>query len=211
MAAVFAGAARAPFSAILIIFELTGNYAIILPLMTAVVISTLLSRAMRRENIYTIKLLRRGVDLEQEELGDVLRTTTVKEAMTRDYPTLKANMTLSGILRQFQKTGHRGFPVLDEKGQFVGVLTEISIAHHLDTSSADNKPSAADIMERNPVVAYPDQMLDRLLEAIEESDARIPVVSRENPKQFLGVIGRHELISIYRKKTRKRLPPRVRR
>jgi CIC family chloride channel protein len=46
---------------------MTGNYAIILPLMTSVVISTLLSRAIKRENIYTIKLLRRGVDLEQEE------------------------------------------------------------------------------------------------------------------------------------------------
>jgi CIC family chloride channel protein len=211
MAAVFAGAARAPFSAILIIFELTGNYAIILPLMTAVVISTLLSRAIKRENIYTLKLLRRGVDLEQEELGDVLRTTTVKEAMTCDYPTLKANMTLASILKQFQKTGHRGFPVLDEKGEFVGVLTEISIAQQLDTESADNKLTAADIMEKNPLVVYPDQMLDRLLDAIEESDARIPVVSRENNKQLVGVVGRHELISIYRKKTRKRLPPRVHR
>jgi CIC family chloride channel protein len=211
MAAVFAGAARAPFSAILIIFEMTGNYAIILPLMTSVVISTLLSRAMRRDNIYTLKLLRRGVDLEQEELGDVLRTTTVKEAMTRDYPTLTANMTVARVIKQFQQTGHRGFPVLDEKGQLIGVLTETSIARNLESNTADKKLTAGDIMEKNPLVAYPDQMLDRLLEAIEESEARIPVVSRENQKQWLGVVGRHELISIYREKTRRRLPPRVRR
>lgn len=210
MAAVFSGAARAPFSAILIIFEMTGNYDIILPLMTSVVISTLLSRAMRRENIYTLKLLRRGVDLEQEELGDVLRTTTVKEAMTKDYPSLPDTTTVNQLIKAFQKTGHHGFPVLDEKGNLIGVITETDIARHLETISAENKPTAGDIVTRNPFVAYPDQTLDRLLEAIEESEARIPVISREN-QQLLGVVGRHELISTYRKKARKRTPPRVRR
>jgi CIC family chloride channel protein len=206
MAAVFAGAARAPFSAILIIFELTGNYAIILPLMTAVVISTLVSRAISRENIYTLKLLRRGVDLEQEELGDVLRTTTVKEAMTRDYPTLTTKMTVNQIITQLKQTGHRGFPVVDEEGNFFGVLTEINFSRRLETEATDKKLTAGDIAEQNPFVAYPDQTLGRLMDAIEESEARIPVLSRENPKQLLGVIGRHELLSTYRKKTRRRSP-----
>lgn len=66
MAAVFAGAARAPFSAILILFEMTDDYAIILPLMTAVVVSTMLSRAVSRETIYTMKLSRRGIDIQRE-------------------------------------------------------------------------------------------------------------------------------------------------
>jgi CBS domain-containing protein len=57
-------------------------------------------------------------------MGDVMRTTTVREAMTRDYPTLPASMTLPRVIRQYQQTGHRGFPVIDEKGQFIGVLTE---------------------------------------------------------------------------------------
>lgn len=209
MASVFAGAARAPFSAIIIIFEMTGNYNIILPLMTAVVISTLLSRAMGRENIYTLKLIRRGVDLEQEELGDVLRTTTVKEAMTRDYPTLPANMTISQLVKIFQRTGHHGFPVLDDKGDFIGVITETDIAHHLETISTKSELTAGDIVTRNPFVAYPDQTLDRILEAIEESEARIPIVSRENQQQLLGVVGRHELISAYRKKARRRVQARV--
>jgi CIC family chloride channel protein len=209
MAAVFAGAARAPFSAILIIFEMTGNYEIILPLMTAVVISTLLSRAISSENIYTLKLLRRGVELEQEELGDVLRTTTVREAMTREYPTLPATMQISQLIKLFQKAGHHGYPVLDENRHVIGVLTETDIARHLDSSSADNKLTAADIVAKNPFVAYPDQSLDRLIDTVGESEARIPVVSRDT-QQLLGVVGRHEIISTYRKKARRKLPPRVR-
>jgi CIC family chloride channel protein len=210
MAAVFSGAARAPFSAILIIFEMTGNYEIILPLMTAVVISTLLSRAMSRENIYTLKLLRRGVDLEQEELGDVLRTTTVKEAMTREYPTLPATMTISQLIKLFQKAGHHGYPVVDEERRVIGVLTETDIARHLDSSSSENRLTAGDIVAKNPFVAYPDQSLDRLIDTIEQSEARLPVVSRDT-RQLLGVVGRHEIISTYRKKAGMRLPPRVRR
>jgi CIC family chloride channel protein len=210
MAAMFSGAARAPFSAIVIIFEMTGNYAIILPLMTAVVISTVISRAMRRETIYTLKLLRRGVDLEQEELGDVLRTTLVKEVMTRDYPTLPASTGVPRLIKLFQKTGHHGFPVMDERNQLVGVLTETDFARYLDTSQGQNQAVAGDIVAKNPFVAYPDQTLDRLLEAIEQTEARIPVVSRET-RELLGVIGRHELITAYRRRARRRVAPRLKR
>jgi CIC family chloride channel protein len=210
MAAVFSGAARAPFTAIIILFEMTGNYAIILPLMTSVVISTLLSRAIRRESIYTLKLLRRGVDIDQEELGDVLRTTTVGEAMTRDYPTLTSTTKLPQLTKLFQKSGHHGFPVLDEHGNFIGMITETDVALRLDGVSGEKPLTAGDLISKNPFVAYPEQTLDRLLEAIETTEARIPVISRED-KKLLGVIGRHELISVYRKRARKRVPPRVRR
>ncbi len=201
MAAVFSGAARAPFTAILIIFELTGNYNIILPLMVAVVISTLVSRAIRRENIYTIKLLKRGVDIEREEFGDVLRMTSVKETMTKDFPTVPADITISQLIKVFQKGHHHGFPVIDEGGMVVGVVTETDISRNLDAASGDKKLTAGDIVAKNPFVTYPDQLLDKLVENIEESEARIPVVDRKTG-QFLGVIGRHELISAYRRKTR---------
>jgi CIC family chloride channel protein len=147
-------------------------------------------------------LLRRGVDLEHEELGDVLRETTVEEAMTRDYPTLQAAITISQIIRIFQRTGHHGFPVLDEEGNLLGVLTETDVALHMESTSSEEKPTAADIVAKNPFVTYPDQTLDRLLEAIEQTEARIPVISRDT-NELLGVIGRHELISVYRKKAGK--------
>ncbi len=64
MGAVFAGAARAPITAVVILFELTGEYSIILPLMSAIVLATIVSRALSKETIYTAKLRRRGVDLD---------------------------------------------------------------------------------------------------------------------------------------------------
>ncbi|MFD0920353.1 chloride channel protein [Saccharopolyspora rosea] len=63
MGAAFAGAARAPITAVVVLFELTGQYTIILPLMAAIVIATLISRALSHDTIYTRKLRRRGIDL----------------------------------------------------------------------------------------------------------------------------------------------------
>ena len=65
MGAVFAASARAPITAVLIIFELTGDYRIILPLMIAIVVATALSNALTRDTIYTLKLRRRGIDIER--------------------------------------------------------------------------------------------------------------------------------------------------
>jgi CIC family chloride channel protein len=205
MAAVFAGAARAPFSAILIIFEMTGNYSIILPLMTAVVISTVVSRVLSHETIYTLKLLRRGVDIEQEEMADVMRTVTVREAMTRNFPTVPVEMKIDGLIRLFQKTGHHGFPVVDKNGLLGGVVTQTDLERQLGATSVDRKLTAGDIATKHSFVAYPDQYLDRLLDSIDEAEARIPVVSRDDSQRLLGVLGRHEIISVYRRKARRRV------
>jgi chloride channel protein, CIC family len=66
MAAVFAAAAHAPIAAVLIVFELTGQYAVILPLMAAVALATGVSHLISRDNVYTLKLLRRGIDIDAD-------------------------------------------------------------------------------------------------------------------------------------------------
>jgi CIC family chloride channel protein len=209
MAAVFAGAARAPFSAILIIFEMTHDYAIMLPLMTAVVISTVLSRALKRENIYTLKLLRRGVDIEQEEMSDVMRTITVQQAMTRDFPTVPTTMRIDQLMNEFRKTGHHGFPVVDNEGRLAGIVTQTDVERNLGTSTDKNQQTVGDIAIKSPFIAYPDQTLDRVLGATEEEYGRIPVVSRDDSRHLLGVLRRHDIIRAYRRRAKRRTQAKV--
>ncbi|MEW6574579.1 MAG: chloride channel protein [Bacillota bacterium] len=201
MAAVFAGAARAPFSAILIIFEMTGNYSIILPVMTSVVISTLLTRALMRETIYTLKLKRRGVDIEQGELADVMRTITVGEAMMRDFPVVPSTMRMGEFLELFQNTAHHGFPVVDSEGLLAGIVTYSDVQRFLGRE--DENLTVGDIATKSPFVVYPDQSLDRVLKAAEGEYGRIPVVSREDGRRLVGVLRRHDIISAYRSRVRK--------
>ncbi|MGB7947643.1 MAG: chloride channel protein, partial [Candidatus Binatia bacterium] len=82
MGAVFAGAARAPITAVIILFEMTGDYKIILPLMFATAVSTLVSARLSKESIYTVKLKRRGVDIDASQDLNLMRSIRISEAMT---------------------------------------------------------------------------------------------------------------------------------
>ena len=101
MAAFFSGAAHAPVTAILILFEMTGDYEIILPLMLATVVSTLLSTLLSGDSIYTLKLSRRGVHLEKGRDVDVLQTVSVAEVMTTDFGTVEESRPVAELAGEF--------------------------------------------------------------------------------------------------------------
>jgi CIC family chloride channel protein len=199
MAAVFAGATRAPFTAIVLIFEITGNYTIILPLMMAVVLSTAVYWALKKETIYTQKLVRRGVDLGQEEMADVMRTIAVKDAMTRKYITVSTSTSIDDLVRLFRDTGQHGFPVLDDEGCLAGIVTLTDVERSLGKKKeGEGQLTVGDIATRSPFVAYPDQTLDRVLAAVGDEYGRIPVVSRDDNRQLVGVLQRRDIIRAYR-------------
>jgi len=202
MAAVFSAAARAPFSATLIVFEMTGNYAIILPLMVAVAVSTALSRSLKRESIYTIKLLRRGVDIRRDEMADVMRDITVAEAMTRDFPTVPAEMPVKELIQLFRKSEHHGFPVLNAEGRLSGIVTLTDVGHYLERENAEL--TVGDIATQSPFVVYPDQSLHHVLSGSEQEYGRIPVVSRDDRRRLLGVLRRYDIINAYRRRVSRR-------
>jgi CIC family chloride channel protein len=196
MGAFFAATARAPITAIIMLFEMTRNYELILPLMTAVVISTLVSRGLSRESIYTFKLVRRGIDIHRREQADFMRNIRVEDVMTRDFPTILPTMPVPKLIDELHESGHHGFPVVDEKGLFSGVVTlqDIDVA----MAKADASLTVADIMTKSPIVAYPDQSIHDAVAQLGGRDVgRIPVVDRSDPKKLLGVLRRHDITRVY--------------
>lgn len=141
MAAVFAGAAHAPITAVLIVFELTGDYAIILPLMAAVSLATGVGHLISRDTIYTLKLLRRGVDIDADGPTDeALRRVRVSEIMRPadgpvadpDLPALRPEVPVHDVLAVLSR--HRGadLPVRAVgDGPTLGLLTEHDVLDHL--------------------------------------------------------------------------------
>jgi chloride channel protein, CIC family len=123
MAAVFAAAGRAPITAVLIVFELTGDYSIILPLMLAVVIATALSRAMSEDSIYTLKLRRRGIDIERPASSGTLEGLSIGEAMGPPVDPLAATVSPSEAAEAFLRQGRNALPVTDGSGAMIGVIT----------------------------------------------------------------------------------------
>jgi len=180
---------------VIIMFELTGDYKIILPLMATVVVSTLVSRfLMKGESIYTLKLTRRGVNVRHGRDTDVLEGVRAEEAMSRDVPTVTPDTPIPHVSRLFHETNRHAFPVLDHEGLLCGIVSLT------DLKSAEDAPTGrvAEVMSEKVVTAHPDETLAAVLRKMGPRDiSRLPVVSRSDPRRLLGVIRRNDLVRAY--------------
>jgi CIC family chloride channel protein len=198
MAAVFSAAAHAPVTSILILFEMTGDYRIILPLMLATVVGTLISRAISAENIYTLKLSRRGIHLEQGQDIDLMQGVSVGEAMTTDVDVVPLDMSLEELAHEFARTHHHGFPVVDAAGELAGIVG----IQDLNRAAAEgrlNGKTVADIATtKGLLVAYPHEPMWVALRRLGTRDlSRLPVVGHEDSRRLLGVVRRRDIIYAY--------------
>jgi len=198
MAAVFAGAARAPITSIIILFEMTDDYRLILPLMLATVISTILAEHLSKESIYTLKLSRRGIRLERGRDIDVMQGVLVGEAMTTEVDTVSADMDLQELDLLFAETHHHGFPVVDEGGILLGVVTLQDLGRAKEQGALDDR-KVRDIATRSVLTAFPDEPMWMALKRLGTRDVgRLPVVDRQQPGRLLGLIRRSDIVRAYR-------------
>jgi CIC family chloride channel protein len=200
MGAFFAATAHAPMSAIIILFELTGDYRIILPLMLSVVTATLLAhRLLKRESIYTLKLSRRGVRLHHGRDEDVLARVQAAQVISKEVETVSCKATVSDVSRVFRNTRRHGLPVIDANGELCGLVTinDLDLAH--ESGISDEQPVTDIAIQRNDlVVAFPDENMSTVLERMgRRGFGRLPVVSRDNPNRLLGLIRRNDIIRAY--------------
>jgi CIC family chloride channel protein len=196
MAAVFSAAARAPITAIIILFEMTRDYAIILPLMLAVVVSTLIAYRLSHESIYTMKLSRQGISIRPREEVDLLEKVTVQEVMTRDFPTVPAEMTFAQIADKFAKSKHHGFPVVDKDGHLKGMVTLADVESQIDSES--RKLTVVDIATTSLITAYPDESLRDVVQKLGAKEVgRLPVIDRKDPSRLIGVLRRYDIVKAY--------------
>ncbi|HZK48774.1 MAG TPA: chloride channel protein, partial [Thermoleophilia bacterium] len=198
MAAVFAAAARAPITSIVILFELTLDYRIMLPLMFATVVATVVAARLEPESIYTLKLVRRGIDFRARAGLGVTSGVDVGEVMTpmTTMHSAQPTMSLDDLAVLFHETGHHGVPVVDTDGRFVGVVTLGDLERGLRSVGVEG--TVADIMTVDLEVAYPDESLESVLRRSGAFDVgRIPVVDRDDPSKIMGVLRRGDIIRAY--------------
>jgi len=206
MAAFFSAAAHAPITAVLIVFEMSGDYRLILPLMFATVISTLVSERLHPESIYSLKLVRRGIHLERGHDIDVLQGITVGEAMTPDPETITLNTTLRELADRFATSHYHGFPVLDEAGRLVGIVTLQDLEAVTAGGKRPSEATVGTICTRDPLVAYTDEPLWAALKRIGTRDiGRLPVVAREDPSKLVGLLRGQDIIRAYNKAIARRV------
>jgi len=199
MAAVFAGAARAPFTAILIVFEMTDDYRMIVPLMTTAVTSLVVAERLMRDSIYTLKLSRRGIRIQRGRDVDVMESVLIREVMVMEPVIVSDNLPVTILAGKFIETGRHGFPVLDQQGKLFGVVSLEDYRNAVsDGQEVSGKLTVGDIATRDVITVYPDETVGSALRRMAPRDiSRLPVVSRENPNELIGMVRRNDIVRAY--------------
>jgi chloride channel protein, CIC family len=194
MGAVFAAAARAPITAVIIIFELTGDYAIILPLMLAVVIATGLSMLVTGDTIYTLKLRRRGVDLDVRRPSGPMQLVTVREAMRPIPGSVPPDMPLARLAEMLSGGDEDALPVVDEAGRLVGVVS----ADDLEPALTDEGgPDTAGDLARPVPELRADSALEQAARLLGDSEeAGLPVLRPEG-REVAGWVTHRDVLRAY--------------
>ncbi len=205
MVALLAGAIHAPFTATLLLFEMTRDYRIILPLMAAVSLSALISERLQPGSLYTEALRQRGLRLARGRDVDVLESLRVEEAMNPDVvratQTLPAQAALEILLQRRRRT----LIVETPEGTLWGITTLRDLEMAL-TAGRGGEP-VGQICQRPVITIFPDEPVSEAVRRMSEWNiGQVPVVSREDPQRVIGIVRREEVVRAYDLAlTRKRL------
>ncbi|UCD66781.1 MAG: chloride channel protein [Deltaproteobacteria bacterium] len=206
MAAVFSAAARAPLTSMLIVFEMSNDYRLILPLMAAGMVASTFAQWLQSDSIYTLKLTKRGIHFEQGRDMDIMQTVQVEEVMNKEPVTVHRDQTVADLFAAFQETHLGGFPVLSSGNELYGMVTmqdmertiqEIErTLHRKDVNLKDLK--VWDVATPDPVTVFQDEPIWAAIKKMAPRDlARLPVVSRNNPSELVGMISRSDIMRAY--------------
>ncbi|MFB6164361.1 MAG: chloride channel protein [Haloarculaceae archaeon] len=208
MGGVFAASASAPLTATIVIFELTGQYEIILPLLTVAVIgSEVANVALHRGSIYTEKLRDHGLTVQERRIGS-LEDLTAKSVMTSKIDTIPAGTALGDALEHFRAVDHHGLPIVDEENRLVGIIVLSDLQRGLndyvsaalencgDPGVENAETPVEEIGTTDPITVTPETNLLNIVDLMEAYDiGRIPVIDDE--ERLCGIVTRSDVLDAY--------------
>jgi len=199
MGAVVAGTTHAPITAILIIFELTNEYLIIPPLMVSCIIAVLLATYLKKESMYTMKLVKRGINIFEGRDVNVLRGLKVKDVVNRQVESIPKNHSFEAIIRLVITSSNHEFFIVDENKKLVGTFSMDEIKQFMkDESYLSPLVVAADIASPPLTCLYPDDSLDFVMHQFGRYNVdELPVLESKTSSQLIGSVKRQEIIETY--------------
>ncbi len=204
MGAVFAGAARAPITAVIIIFELTNDYSIILPLMFAIVLASSVSGVLTGDTIYTLKLRRRGIRIDRPRVYSVMQVVEVGRAMQELPAPIAPDATLEEVLSRFAHGRDEAVPIVDSDGELQGVLSPFDVEEQ--TLARQPEDITAGALGHVPPELHADDPLEIAVRALARTtDPGIPVLAASG-REVVGWVTHRDVLRAYHTE-RERLTP----
>jgi H+/Cl- antiporter ClcA len=201
MAAIFAGASHAVLASVIFAFEVTRQPLGLLPLLAGCSASYLVSLLGMRHSIMTEKLARRGTRIRSEYAADFLEQILVREIASREVVALSAMEPVEEVRDRIAARApgsqHQGFPVVNDRGELVGVVTRRDL---LDLET-EVTACVGDLVQRAAVVIYDDSSVREAADhMVHERVGRLPVVSRSDPRRVIGMISRSDVLEAHERR-----------
>lgn len=206
MGGLVAGTTRAPITAIIIVFELTNDYRIILPLMITCIISTIISTRFSRESIYTLKLLMRNIGIKEGVEVNVLESIFVKNVYKKNFDSIDVPDNFNLVVNKVIRGRGPDFPVVDLSKKVTGIITFYDIKQHMfEKDSLKNILIADDISNKNFEVVFEDDNCNSVLDKISKYGFEgLPVCESGNEAKIIGMIWRKDIQDAYQDEIEKR-------
>lgn len=202
MASIFAGASRAMLASAVFAFETTLQPFGMLPLLGGCAAAYLVASLLMSNSIMTEKIARRGIRTPAEYMADVLDQVLVRDIAARDVVSLSAQDTVARV-RQWaaqntSEAAHRGFPILDEHGTLVGVVTR----RKLFDPSVGEETRLAELIGPLLKFVYDDCTVRQAADHMANHNiGRLPVMRRGDKPELIGIITRSDILSVFQRRT----------
>jgi CIC family chloride channel protein len=198
MGAFLAGTMHAPATAIFLVFEMTGSYQAILPIMLAAVSATAVARWCKKDCLDTVELSRAGIDLEAGKERNIMKALKVKDAMDDDPEVVPEDMTLGQFSDFIATARNTSFPLVDQEGNLTGVLTMQDFLGVVFDPDLKDLVVVKELASPNVITTTEEEDLDTCMRKLGYRDFKqLPVVDSRTGKKLLGIIFRRDIISAY--------------
>ena len=203
MGAMLAAVIRAPITSILILFEITQSYHIVLPVMITCIIANMIAARIEKDSIFTWTLTRDGFNINHGVEKSILESIKVKDIMLTDIIAFNDNTSINDIKKSIEKKPHAYFTVVNDEGYLTGVISlndlkdEVFSGKNLETTLAKDFGA-----RRNIITVTPEETLEQAMRdfGIKEVGDLPVVENTEKGMKLVGLLRRSDIIIAYNKK-----------
>jgi len=203
--AFLAATTHAPLTGIFLLFEMTGNYKIIVPLMFSSIIGTLIAKRLYHDSIDTAELTRKGIKLHAGKEQSIMGRIKVADVLVSDVVTVTPETPLHRLIEVMIEKERFYIPVVDSAGEMAGIVSIHDVRPVLLEERVTYIVNAGDIATVNVIVLVPGDDLNMAMEKFSMKDIEeIPVVERKGSKKIIGMVQRKDIIDVYNREVLKR-------
>jgi len=198
MGAVAGAVMQAPLTNIVMLYELTNDYTLILPVMVSCIVSAYTFRGFTKHSLYIEKLLHEGISLRHGREVSILNSIKVKDVMNTVFTTIPEDMPFRKILETISHSKNLYFPIIDREGSMTGILSFSDIREVFFEEGLDDLVVAHELATKKVMSLMLHQNLNEAMERFAHLDVeQMPVVRSDDPQKVIGMVTRGDVVAAY--------------